>query len=304
MSTCFQGILLLSFNVILGKVGPPTLNSSVENTEIIVYIWHPVTPLKDGNEYKTIHQFYDDFSYEVFYNNQTTMVSECDELGCTAYLEDLLKDKTYCITAQGRSIYWDVKGEKSQEICVYIENKHFMTQNFIIGCIVSFCCVLLSLVIGMTLLLKGNPKTPQSVTLSSKRHFPLNTQQESRFDPISITTEETKSSLEKGCHVKPMLDTADTSQTDEPGYSSSLTGTEKHYSEDGHEPRRINDHDARSIEELNCSNNGSIYFHTDSDNGMPLDLETLKVTENTPLSEFKCPSSSSGYDKPHVPFIC
>ncbi|OCT78004.1 interferon gamma receptor 1 [Xenopus laevis] len=288
-----------------GKIGPPTLNASVENTDIIVDIWHPVTPLKQGNDFKTIFHFYDDFNYAVFYNNQTLVSdSQCDEFGCTAYLKNIMKDKTYCISAQGKSVSWVVDGEKSHEICLYVENKNFMTQNIVIGIIVTSCCVLLSLVIGITLLLKSNVKIPPSLTsFAGIVRGSMNTQQETRCDPLSINPEGTNTDLEAVFEaespVNPLLDTSDTRQTDEPGYRTSFTGTgNNQISDNGQEPRGTSDYDARSIEELK----GSSYFHTDSGNDeTPLDSETINMTENTPLSEARCPNNSSGYDKPHAP---
>ncbi|KAM4770993.1 interferon gamma receptor 1 [Rhinophrynus dorsalis] len=294
-----------------GSIGPPTLNASFEDKEIVVDIWHPLTPL--GEHPWTIRDFYSDFQYEVFVKNNNAKIieQECYSDLCTIYILPLLKDETYCISALGSSADWVVEGEISNEICIYVDDeqatKGFRAKVGFIAALCIFFFVLLMvilLIFAMKVLQKNSFTVPKSLNFMLRTrgaHIIMHPEEEPKYDHVTTYFKERNldklNSFEEESSVNEMSNHSVSGQADDPEYQKSHTGTE--------EQQTYDEHDTKFVEDANDSNRSSSYFHADSNKNecvAPSDSETLEDnTEEETCSDVKPPTNSYGYDKPHVP---
>ncbi|XP_075453947.1 interferon gamma receptor 1 isoform X2 [Ascaphus truei] len=307
-----------------GKIGPPTLNLSFEDEEIVVDIWHPYAPLV-GRKQKTVRNFYEDFEYDVYVGENATkhQVEECDDRKCTAYILTQPKSEKYCISAQGKSNFWAVIGEKSNEACLdATEEKAAKSagNNYSIilftTCII-FIIVILIIICGILIYRKTSTNCPQSLVFTKthkklpqslesvvrnvRSRILMTTEQEAKYDHVH--TSYTDTIAEKNTWVKdedPLKDNSNNNDsrqtTDDPEYPASLKEMEE---------KSYDDHEVKGLDELHSNNRSNNNFHTDSDTNESSTTSEIVTpecsTELTSYTDAKCTINSFGYDKPHVP---
>ncbi|KAG8444427.1 hypothetical protein GDO86_009564, partial [Hymenochirus boettgeri] len=289
------------------KIGPPTLNASVEDGKIVINIGHPLTPYKEETDYDTIRDFYEDFSYDVYYNNKTVPSEDCDDLGCTVNLDYTLKDKTYCISAQGKSNNWVVVGEKSKDICVYVGSDVSITKIFVIVSVTILSIMMFTVIIifVIKLLLRGKSKIPGSLNnvFRNVRSYITGSEQEPIYDRVTatpITPNEESVCIHTELVENEASNTSGTRQSDDAEYQSSLTATEEQRYGSDLDARGTSANNTRDTGELNSSNESSTGFNKESnDCDTASACTTIETNKDQPSSQ--PPSSSYGYDKPHIP---
>ncbi|KAH0622331.1 hypothetical protein JD844_024537 [Phrynosoma platyrhinos] len=110
--------------------GPPKLNLYVLGHEIQVDIEHPLTPYRKKHPLNVKANF-TDFTYTVSFwkkgdreEHQEFQTERCDRKNCTINLQIPLRGTSYCVSAQGSSNDYSVKGEESKESCIDVPSKH------------------------------------------------------------------------------------------------------------------------------------------------------------------------------------
>ncbi|KAJ7341970.1 hypothetical protein JRQ81_008046 [Phrynocephalus forsythii] len=144
-----------------GKIGPPKLNLSITNGEILVSIEHPRTPYHKKRPL-SITANLTDFTYTVFLWKNGSREKECPRRVCTKHLPVPSWDASYCVSAQGISVAYDVIGEESNESCVSFPPKHSTDSTVltIVGVVVSVVLVVV-LIIVYVCLTKEKAKLPK-----------------------------------------------------------------------------------------------------------------------------------------------
>ncbi|XP_069708043.1 interferon gamma receptor 1 isoform X2 [Phaenicophaeus curvirostris] len=155
-----------------GKIGPPKLNLSRHNDEIVVDIYHP--PFPSVEHLPLIKDVYSDIEYLVTFwdsknetkedNLKTDLEESCTMSKCVLSIPVTAEGSTYCVSAKG-SLHGYLMISAPSESCIHVPLKYTMsTQDIII-----LCAVILSLSLifaaycGYKKLRKKNVKLPKSL---------------------------------------------------------------------------------------------------------------------------------------------
>lgn len=158
-------------------IGPPKINITFDGKGIAVLLQHPLTPFEDR---WTVRKIYTDFNYLLFLpKERTDIVNNCTFQYCTTYLLAPEPPFNYCVSAQGISDHWGVKGKISNETCMSIKqeaNPGSQDINIITITVVliPFVCVVVLVALKLICLLKKKkehlPKSLGNIVRSFQPH--------------------------------------------------------------------------------------------------------------------------------------
>uniref|UniRef100_A0A8C5QND3 Uncharacterized protein n=1 Tax=Leptobrachium leishanense TaxID=445787 RepID=A0A8C5QND3_9ANUR len=288
-----------------GIIGPPILNVTNEDNKIILDILHPrLHSVKE--EQMTVVDFYDDFNYDLFVNGiKSEYVTDgCDELVCTVIIVPPPTEKKICLSAEGYSSHWAVRGERSMERCILLHEEQSTGLQLVIIPVLVLTLVLV-LLLGFLLfyktLIKHN-KLPESLLFSA----------ENPTARLLLLSETSTVSQLSTTPTRVLIDTMEEDQISQTETSSITAsqeygGTEYERAVAESEPSQFDD-DQNWIhlepdKSRNCCGGSLVNADNDGkDSGISVAAETQENDEEeNHLSETKCNSNSYGYDKPHVP---
>ncbi|XP_032625902.1 interferon gamma receptor 1 [Chelonoidis abingdonii] len=289
-----------------GKIGPPTLNVSIERDQIRVEI----RPLRAVRKYK-------DFTYKVFLWSGEELIEEheagpCKKHLCSIDIPFFNTGSTYCVSARGHSSFVSDRGfSQSNKICIHVPLEQPLDlKNIMIGVAVF---VGLGLILAMYYLCKQLkkrkielPKSLVTVIRNLNSRNVLETKPEAKYISV-ITSSSPKPAFSVSDEVN-LIDQVDqVKETGTPNPEDCSEETDTVSSQEiSNKTEEMSIHE--SIAEMTPDDEESPrvkenYFHSNSSqtelNCIPSDPEP----SNTEVQESLIPKSCnmiSGYDKPHV----
>ncbi|XP_030054379.1 interferon gamma receptor 1 [Microcaecilia unicolor] len=292
-----------------GKIGPPELKVTEDDSDIIVEIWHPVTPYQredPASGLETVRDMYDDFTYTVFdRSGNKYKPEECDEQKCIVKIPHHSND--LYVSAQGESITWAIAGETSEEKLLNVTFKEpakgLRYSVFVTVAALAFTIVLIILaVLFIKLLKKKNIQLPKSlvsvVRSFGSRHITVESEH------TCIVTTEPSSPVgpdESLLQSEEPMEAQKTSNNEsiEEANTSHLLETSKD---------SIEEETERSCTEMTHSGGIKAYSVTNKNGpeAIILDSEVSEVcpesnTNHKPLPDIPNRNTSFGYNKPHAP---
>ncbi|XP_023585559.1 interferon gamma receptor 1 isoform X3 [Trichechus manatus latirostris] len=179
-----------------GKVGPPKLDVSKKENQIIIDIFHP-SIIVNGEEIGIMSD-YDDSCYSFIYNlyvringsefsqdengvislhikrshafllffmqTVSQQVDNCNETQCWSSIPVSSLNAEYCVSAEGVADRWDVTTEKSKEYCITVPDNS-TTYSLWIPVVSAVLFVLLIFIFVYCQIKKINPFKRKSITL-------------------------------------------------------------------------------------------------------------------------------------------
>nr|XP_048700380.1 interferon gamma receptor 1 isoform X1 [Caretta caretta] len=295
-----------------GKIGPPTLNVSIERDQIRVEIRHPYRKLPSAvRKYK-------DFTYKVFFWSsgelpQELEAEECKKHTCSIYIPVFSTGSTYCVSARGRSSIVSDRGfSKSNESCIHVPSKQPLDlKSIIIGVTVVFGAGLIFAVYCLCKQLKKRkielPKSLVTVVRNLNSRNVLETKPEAKY--ISVITSSSSKPVFLVSDEINVIEQVD--QVKEIGTPNSEDCSEESDTISSQEISNKTEEMAiqESIAEMTPDDEQSPrvkenYFHSNSSqtelNSIPSNPEPSDTEVQESLVLKSC-NKFSGYDKPHVP---
>nr|XP_033795335.1 interferon gamma receptor 1 [Geotrypetes seraphini] len=294
-----------------GKIGPPELKVTRDDPEIIVEVWHPITPYQREDPtsgLKTVRDIYDDFTYTVLERKSGNQYKpeECDEQKCIIKIPHRSNDDLY-LSAEGKSDNWAILGEKSEEKIFNVTFKEPENElRYRIYIIIAFCTVTISLVILATivfvkLLKKKNIQLPKSLVSVVRS-----------FGPRHITNESEHACIVSTEPASPVGQKESIIQYEEQVEAQELSNKEESLEEANTSCLLETSEDTKegetegSCTEMTHSGGIKTYSVTNGSQDIVLDSEVTEVcpessTNLKPLPDVTSRNTSFGYNKPHVP---
>ncbi|KAM9154504.1 interferon gamma receptor 1 isoform 1-T1 [Pangshura tecta] len=290
-----------------GKIGPPTLNVSIEEDQIRVEIRPPRAVRK-----------YKDFTYKVFLWSNEELIEEheagpCKKHSCSIDIPFVSTVSSYCVSARGRSSIVSDRGfSQSNKSCINVPLKQPLDlKNIIIGVAVF---VGLGLILAMYYLYKQLkerkielPKSLVAVIRNLNSRNVLEPKPEAKY--ISVITSSSPKPMFSASDEVNLIDQVDQVKeigTPNPEDCSEETDTVSSQ-EISNKTEEISIHE--SIAEMTPDDDESPrvkenYFHSNTSqtelNCIPSDPEPSSTEVQESLILKSC-NKISGYDKPHVP---
>ncbi|XP_014417908.2 interferon gamma receptor 1 isoform X1 [Camelus ferus] len=317
-----------------GKIGPPKLDIRKKEDQIIVDIFHPFIT-ENGNEPELV---YDDenscytFTYNVFVRingseatDKTYMkkIDDCNETPCFLSIQVSSLNSEYCVSAEGVSDLWDIKTEKSKELCITIFDEK-STQNPVWIPIVAVLLLFLILtpVVVFCLIKKVNPLKKENIMLpksllSVVKNGSLETKPEPKYispiiyQPIALENEQLSPGTISSVHTE---DNPGKAENGDLSSETEVVTTEENISDlfpssPVTSVERENSVHSSSNQSEPCSITLNAYHSRNgSDGGLVIlnnccDSESNKTeikTEGQEPITLRNTTTSFGYDKPHV----
>ncbi|XP_043366999.1 interferon gamma receptor 1 isoform X2 [Dermochelys coriacea] len=294
-----------------GKVGPPTLNVSIERDQLRVEIRHPYRKLPSAvRKYK-------DFTYNVFFSTngeppQELEAEECKKHTCSIYIPVFSTGSTYCVSARGRSsIVSDRIFSKSNDSCVHIPLKQPLDlKGIIIGVAVVFGVGLILVVYCLCKQLKKRkielPKSLVTVVRNLNSRNILETKPEAKYISVIISSSKPMFSVSDEINVIEQVDQVkeigtpnpeDCSEESDTASSQEISNkTEEMAIQESIAEMTPDDEQSQRVKEN--------YFHSNSSQMELNSIPSNPEPSNTEMQEslvLKSCNKFSGYDKPHVP---
>ncbi|CAM4534475.1 unnamed protein product [Lepidochelys olivacea] len=294
-----------------GKIGPPTLNLSIERDQIRVEIRHPYRKLPSAvRKYK-------DFTYKVFFWSsgelpQELEAEECKKHTCSIYIPVFSTGSTYCVSARGRSSMVSDRGfSKSNESCIHVPSKQPLDlKSIIIGVTVVFGVGLIFAVYCLCKQLKKRkielPKSLVTVVRNLNSRNVLETKPEAKYISVITSSSSKPVSVSDEINVIEQVDqvkeirtpnSEDCSEESDTISSQEISNkTEEMAIQESIAEMTPDDEQSRRVKEN--------YFHSNSSqtelNSIPSNPEPSDTEVQESLVLKSC-NKFSGYDKPHVP---
>ncbi|XP_074846583.1 interferon gamma receptor 1 isoform X2 [Carettochelys insculpta] len=293
-----------------GKIGPPTLNMSLEKDQIRIEIRHPYRKLPAAVIKNK------DFTYKVFYRSSENPIQELEtdpcKKTCSIYIPVSSTGSTYCVSAQGHSALVLARGfSRSNESCIDVPFKQQLDLKTITTVIaVVFGVGLILAVVCLCKQLKERkielPKSLVTVVRNLKSHNVLETNPETKYSSVITSSSSTP--------ILPESDEVDLiEQVDQPkeiGTPNSEDCNDETCNVSSQEiPNKTEEMSVQeSVAEIDSDEQSprmkENYFHSDSSqaelHSIPSDPEPSS-TEVQHSIDLKTRNTFSGYDKPHVP---
>ncbi|XP_069464242.1 interferon gamma receptor 1 isoform X2 [Ambystoma mexicanum] len=291
-----------------GKIGPPTLDVSMDGEDVLIEIYHPLTPFTNV----TLPDIYEDFTYIVKLDNEEFEVDEedCYIDACITKVKTPEKGDTQCITARGISKFWAVYGEQSENVCLNVpdmEAKKDYRYRIAMIIVLTFFGITLTFLAALFIwkaLQKRNIKLPKSLAFLALNRGSSPTTAErtcvlpvsEQVSPVSLVEhapllglQQPKIPLNDESQIQPVTDVSqNVIENEDPSMPCVNEEPLDEYS-------TPNNGKANYFQSSASSNDvGSLTANTGPpypDAGIGTEEELLTVTV----------SQSFGYDKPHVP---
>ncbi|XP_026505582.1 interferon gamma receptor 1 [Terrapene carolina triunguis] len=289
-----------------GKIGPPTLNVSIERDQIRVEIRPPRAVRK-----------YKDFTYKVFLWSNGEQIEEleagpCKKHPCSIYIPFFSSDSTYCVSAQGRSsIVTDRGFSQSNQSCIHVPLKQPRDfKNIIISVAVVIGVGLILAMYYVCKQLKKRkielPKSLVTVIRNLNSRNVLETKPEAKC--ISVITSSSSKSTLSGSDEVNLIDQVDqvkeigtpnpedcSEETDTVSSQEISNKTEEMSIQESIAEMTPDDEESPRVKEN--------YFHSNSSQTELSSIPSEPEPSNTEVQEsliLKSCNKFSGYDKPHV----
>lgn len=186
-----------------GKVGPPGLDIRRKEDQLIVHVFHPEvvvngksqgTMYGDGN---TCYTF--DYTVYVTHNRSGEILhtehkieeeeEDCNETLCELNISVSTQKSSYCVSVDGLSSFWQVKTEKSKDVCIplFHDDRTDSIWILVVALLGAFTIVVLGLACCY---IKKNPfkrksiKLPKSL-LSVVKNATTETKPESKYSLVT-----------------------------------------------------------------------------------------------------------------------
>uniref|UniRef100_A0A8C3RLJ7 Interferon gamma receptor 1 n=2 Tax=Chelydra serpentina TaxID=8475 RepID=A0A8C3RLJ7_CHESE len=295
-----------------GKIGPPTLNVSIEKDQIRVEIRHPYRKLPSA-----FRRYKDEFTYRVFFWSSGEPIEEleaeeCKKHTCSIYIPVFSTDSTYCVSARGRSPIVSDRGfSKSNESCIHVPLKWPLDlKSIIIGVAIVFGVGLILAVYCLCKQLKRRkielPKSLVTVVRNLNSRNVLETKPEAKYiSVIASSSPKPEFSVSDEVNLIEQVDQAKEIGTPNAEDCSEETDTVSSQEISNKiEEMSIQE----SIAEMTPDDEQSPrvkenYFHSNSSqtelSSIPSDPEPSNTEVQRSLVLKSC-TKFSGYDKPHV----
>ncbi|XP_055455428.1 interferon gamma receptor 1 [Psammomys obesus] len=185
-----------------GKVGPPGLDIRRKEDWLVVHVFHPEVIINGErlgvmfDDISTCHTF----DYTVYMKNITSGktlekkhevdIEDCNETLCQLSIVVPTLDSEYCASVDGLSKYWNVRTEKSEDVCISLfhNNRKDSIWILVVAPFIVFIIVILVFVYWHN---KKNPCKRKSIMLpksllSVVRNVTSETKPESKY--VSLVT--------------------------------------------------------------------------------------------------------------------
>ncbi|XP_064025203.1 interferon gamma receptor 1 [Pogoniulus pusillus] len=294
-----------------GKIGPPKLNLSRHNDEIMVDIYHPAFPSEKLLPW--IEDVYPSLMYWVTLWDSKNLTKEefpadsCTNYACSLEIPIPAEGSTYCVSARA-SLYDDLMiGAPSEERCIHVPRKQTLsTQSIIVLCVVTPTLGLILAVYFICRKLRKNkiklPKSLVSVIINLNTDSILEPKSAPKY--VSVISSMQSALPVNGevnlLQVEEKEETVSPENSNEGASSVSLPeasaeAEEVSVQEDVENIPFDDDQDHRVKQS---------YFIPDSSKTDAHDSSSGSETSTAEIQQAVIPSSClkfSGYDKPHVP---
>nr|XP_010588265.1 interferon gamma receptor 1 [Loxodonta africana] len=321
-----------------GKVGPPKLDISKKENEIIVDIFHPLVII-NGEEMGPMYDYEDDcynfiYMVHVRINGSETppqQADNCNETQCRLSIPVSSLNAEYCVSAVGVADRWDVTTEKSEEYCVTVSDNNTAYPIWIpvVSAVVFF--LILIIVFVCCQIKKINPFKRKNITLpksllSVVKSATSETKPESKYvslitsyqpialenevtsgeqlSPATISSMHTEGSPGKVEHVEEVSSETEVVSTEE-NISNVVPGSPE-------TPVRKNSLRSSSNQSEPCSVTLNLYHSRDGSDSSLVQSNSLSDSDSPPSNKteikaegqdsimLRNTTTSFGYDKPHV----
>ncbi|GAB1294941.1 Interferon gamma receptor 1 [Apodemus speciosus] len=185
-----------------GKVGPPGLNIRRKEDQLVVHVFHPEvvvsgesqgTIFGDGNTCYTFdYTVYvtHNRSGEILHTEHTVEREDCNETLCELNISVSTLKSSYCVSVDGLSSFWQVKTEKSKDVCIplFHDDRKDSIWILVVALLAVFTIVVLILACCY---MKKNPfkrksiMLPKSLSLSVVRNATSETKPESKYSLVT-----------------------------------------------------------------------------------------------------------------------
>ncbi|XP_031236383.1 interferon gamma receptor 1 isoform X1 [Mastomys coucha] len=318
-----------------GKVGPPGLDIRRKEDQLIVHILHPKvivngesrrTMFGDGSTCYTFdYTVYVEHnrSGEILQTEHKVELEDCDESLCELNISVSTLNSRYCAAVAGISSFWQVKTEKSKDVCVPLlhEDREDSLWILVVALLIGFTILILAFACWY---IKKNPFKRKSIMLpksllSVVRSATSETKPESKY---SLVTSCQPAVLENETVICEHFSTVIASDNLEQAEHEELSKETKAMAAEGSTSAMTPDSPPTPIQRgsfslfsSNQSGPGSLttyHSRNGSDSGLvgsgssmsdseflPNNDSETKMAEQAPVPVRKAPTSS-GYDKPHM----
>ncbi|TFK09108.1 Interferon gamma receptor 1 [Platysternon megacephalum] len=289
-----------------GKIGPPTLNVSIETDQIRVEIRPPRAVRK-----------YKGFTYKVSLWSNGELIEEleagpCKKHRCSIYIPFFSTGSTYCVSARGRSSIVSDRGfSQSNRSCIHVPLKQPLDlKNIIISVAVVFGVGLILAMYYLCKQLKKRkielPKSLVSVIRNLNSRNILETKPEAKY--VSVITSSSSKPMFSVSDETNLIDQVDQikeigtpnpdncgEETDTVSSQEISNKTEEMSIQESIAEITPDDEESPTVKEN--------YFHSNSSQTKLSSIPSDPEPSNTEVQEsliLKSCNKFSGYDKPHV----
>lgn len=287
-----------------GKIGPSVLNATINGSNVTFVIYHPLSPLFVENQQLSVNDLIGDYNYILFFVENGSWpeefrVKNCDNQSCSISKIVSKIGANYCVSAQGWSDLYGIKGMKSEELCFYVppfEDKPKSDPSvqiailFIAAIVATIVC--LGTVIGIyKLLQEKHVQLPKSLANVMRTLSPYQVNGQSSDDPLASMMVEPCSDRFDECIPFCEGESPDT-ETEGSEVMKSITPVETSITTD-------TSCNSKQKYDINWEPSSIELGHSNSEIS-PVEISGNGNTQLN-INEPCTPVMSSGYDRAHVP---
>ncbi|XP_028638438.1 interferon gamma receptor 1 [Grammomys surdaster] len=309
-----------------GKVGPPGLDIRRKEEQLVVHIFHPEvnvngeTMFGDGSTCYTFdYTVYVEHnrSGEILHTEYQVGKEDCDETLCELNISVSTLNSRYCVSVDGLSTFWQVKTEKSKDVCIplFHDDRKDSIWILVVAPLTVFTVVILAFACWY---IKKNPFKRKSIMLpksllSVVRNATSETKPESKYSLVTPCQPDVLENETVICEDRLSTMTAEHEEISKEtevvaaeGSTSAMTpddpptpiqrGSFSMLSSNQSGPFSLTTYHSRNGSDSGLVGSGSSI----SDSEFPTNNSSeTKMVEQDPTPVRKAPTSS-GYDKPHM----